>query len=308
MSENQTQQGEINEDNQPLPEGDDLLEQIAQRRFESNDADTTQPDSNTQARREEQAAAAAQDRHLVDDLGNTFVKAKVYGEEREVPIADLLKNYQINEATETKLAQAKALEHQYQQRLAELENQPAPRTETVDATDKKAAFSRVFDAWSNGEELPDEDIAKLFGNTSQQQPVQIDPDIIVEQVITKFQIKDDLNYYREQYPEIANDPELDDKTAKFLVKEVAQGKPFREALIDSAEQTRNWLRQKAGVAVGDQKPSQTSDAAQKRANAQANLRNTPPSTASARQPISAPKQPSIEEIRRQTINEMMEGN
>ena len=307
MSEPEAQPGDTNEDNQPL-QGDDLLEQIAQRRFESNDADTTQPDSTTQTRREEQAAPAAQDRHLVDDLGNTFVQAEVFGVKQEVPIADLLKNWQMNEAAESRLQHAKDLERQYQQRLAELENQPAPRHETVDATDKKAALSQLFDAWSNGDELDDNNIAKLFGNTSQPQPVQVDPVAITHQVRQQMAIDDTLSRYQTDYADIAADPFLDNVAASYLEAGMRQGKPFDSALIEAAEQTRNWLRQKAGVAVGDQKPSQTSDAAQKRANAQANLRNTPTTTASARQPISAPKQPTIEEIRRQTINEMMEGN
>lgn len=311
--------GQDNKDDQPLPhEGDALLEQIAQRRFDGATANTTTAAQNPTELQDETPQATGQaDKRIVDDLDGTFVKAKVYGEEREVPISELVKHYQIDEAAEIKLRQAKELEAKqrqeyeawkHQQAQAEQQQQTRHPDQAGDGlTSKKEALRKAFDAWSLDEEFPDDAVNALFAENSPPAS-QPDPAAFAAQVEFQLEAKQAEKLYQQEYSDIAKDPILDYITGQFLTEIMGTGNTgLEDGIRQASEKTREWVKQKAGVAAEGQQ-AQTSAAANKRQQAQANLRHTPTTSASARQPINQPKQLSIDEARRAAIAEMMSAN
>jgi len=171
-------------------------------------------------------------------------------------------------------------------------------------TSKKQALQQTFDAWANEEELPDAAVNLLFSNLPSQAP---DPARLVEQIEYQFEVKKADKLYKTEFSDIASDPLLDDLTGRFLSDIIAnETVSLEDGIRQAVDKTRTWLAEKAGVPQGQTSP--TSDAATKRAQAQANLKNTPNASPSARQPLNSPKPQSIEEARRNAIREMVEAN
>lgn len=283
-----------------------VLDTIAERRKvelqnSSNLAPQEQPVPTQQPQPEQ--------RFLEDGLDTTFVHRKIDGRDEAISIADLLATSQMDGAAANRLAQAKALKDEWARKVQELEHhQPEPQAPTLSTSqrqdpDKMQALRNILNAWGEGEEeLPVDDVNALFGNTPTRQPaVNIDPAEIAQQVRTQFEVDDGLVTYQTNYADIASDPFLDAKAATLLEQAMQTGLSFKQALLESAEQTRQWVREKAGLPAPSPTPNPTTAQSQ-REQARANLRTMP--VANARVDTSTPAPMTLEEHRRQRINEL----
>ena len=284
-----------------------VLDTIAERRkAELQNSSNQAPQEPTVATQTQQPQP--EQRFLEDGLDTTFVHRKIDGRDEVISVAELLATAQMDGAAANRLAQAKALKDEWARKVKELEHhQPEPQAPSTATSqrqdpDKVEALENILNAYQQGDELPVEDVNALFGNTpTRQQAVNVDPAVIAQQVRTQLEVDDGLVTYQTDYADIASDPFLDAKAATLLEQAMQTGLSFKQALLESAEQTRQWVKEKAGLPAPTPNPSPPTAQSQ-REQARANLRTMP--VANARVDTSTPAPMTLEEHRRQRINEM----
>jgi hypothetical protein len=167
--------------------------------------------------------------------GRQTVKVKVDGVESEVPLDDVVRNYQKNSSADRKLAEAARLQREAaelqaqlvarnQQLQAQLAHQPtntpaAPAAASdspepsADVQEKGKAFLKAL--FEGDEETALQQLAELTKGRNAPQPVPAIPDVsqLAEQVAAhvqqKLHVDSALAQHRKDYPEIYADPDME---------------------------------------------------------------------------------------------------
>jgi hypothetical protein len=240
-----------------------------------------------------------------------MVKVKIDGEEKELPLSEIIKSYQKDQAASKRLEQAA----QEQQRLAEERRQleeerarlraeaealrnPKPNqaeTQQQDTSQPSDDARRIYESLMLGDE--ESGVKALTELLSKGRGTEA-PTIPVEQVASEAaeiaQARIDYNLamrnFQQKYPDLAKDPDLNRMAVNLVNQTAPTSATYDEAFEKAATATREWVRKKVeslGLAV--QSP------ANERLERKQQLDNLP--TASARQPTKpAPKEESASEI------------
>jgi predicted DNA binding protein len=238
-----------------------------------------------------------------------LVKVKIDGEEKEVPLADVVKGFQKETTASQRLEQAARerldldrRESDLLQREEQLKKQTAaPAAETASATGD-AEYDTALDALLEGDREPMKALLKkgLETRPAEAAPIsEADIDKVVEQRLTTRQREIDGKKANEQfakdYADILADPDLLAAANKRYFAKVAEGKPIGEAMAEAGNETREWLESKAP------KQLTTRELKEKRKGTIVNLPSAAARSTSAHETENAP------ENRSEVIKQMRKG-
>lgn len=241
------------------------MEAIAEQRQGSFDTEARgdQPEQSGQV---DQQIAAQLEADPAPALDQTRVKVKIDGVESEVTIEEMRRQYQKNGAAERRLEEATRLLNEARAAVPPVGiAQPAQGNESTSVVEPapqggdaeaKAFLAALFD----GDEVKALDALQKIG-LGRPQPTQdtvqlaaqltpaIKQQLVVDSALEKFSL---------EYADIVKDPYLADLADRFLDAEVANGKPFTEALEAAGQKTRDWLGSK-GVTQAKPNPTMNRD-------------------------------------------------
>jgi hypothetical protein len=208
------------------------------------------------------------------------VKVKIDGEEAEVPVDDLVRQYQKNATADKRLAEATRLlreaqeaeaqrllreqqHQQYLQQQLEQQQQQAP-TQNPAGDDPLAAGKDFIKALFSGDEENAE--AKLVEMLAGRQQAQAAPapildvneiaSTVAQQVQQKLVVESVLNQNRRDYPEMYADPDLEALAlTKIQRMQAEEGTDFFAALDTVSKQ----MAQKFGWSAAQQEPGRRED-------------------------------------------------
>lgn len=235
---------------------------IKVERDEEEPTETPAPVAKTNEQLE--AQLAVQPELITDGLDKKLVRVKVDGEEQEVSLDLVVRNFQKTAAADKRLADASRLLDQ-----AKAAKPPAPVAPANDGSDTAGTDGAV--AAGDGQPSPkakkfiaalfegDEDAAaqaleeviagRAPGST------QVDPTAIAAQVTPaiKAQLENDsaLERFLEANQDIVKDPHLTNMVNGFLDEELAGGKPYADALDSAGARVKDWL-----TTIGAGKPAE----------------------------------------------------
>ncbi|MGL4230971.1 MAG: hypothetical protein ACRDAM_20535 [Casimicrobium sp.] len=224
------------------------------------DAAATQQQTPASTTNDTQIAAqlAQDDRPSAIDIateGKRTVKLKIDGEEREVSLENMYRNFQKAEAADKRLSEATRLLEEAKKVNAAA---PAPAstesTATTEAKPPAEAKKKLLAALFSGDEQAADAALDELLVTGRPQPMATptpDPEQFAREVAPaikqQLDIDSALSAFRAEYPDVVADPYLEQKAADATKAALAEGKSFAEALKIGGDQTRDWIRAIAGV-------------------------------------------------------------
>lgn len=227
------------------------------------------------------------------DLSKLMVKVKIDGQEREVSVADMQRQYQINGAAEVRLQQATRLLNEARARAAAAppvgSDARQGNGDSAAAPENQPTAKEIVQALFTGsEEEATQAVQKLLAGRSTPVAPTHDPEQLVEQLapVLKQQlvVESALDKFMAANADIVQDPHLVDLTNRFLEAEVAGGKPYPEALQAAGEQTRGWLARMGVKPAAEPAPTTPRDKKLERKAAMDNLPALNQTAASTQEP------------------------
>lgn len=179
---------------------------------------------------------------LGDGLDKFRVRVKIDGEESDVSVEEMRRQYQKAGAADKRLAEATRLLEEAKKTVAAAPaptpepkvvdpNAPSPKKKFIEALfqgDEEGAIAAFDEAVGQGRQQPTptvDDLVKAATPALRQQ-------LVVDSALEKFQT---------DYADIVGEPYLAAKADSLLNAELANGKPFAEALENAGKGTRDWL-------------------------------------------------------------------
>lgn len=218
--------------------------------------EASEPVTPTQENEHETVEAQIDAQMTIDDPKGKRVRIKVDGQEQDVPLEDVLRSYQKSTAADKRLEEATRVLKEAKAQAEALASVQEPQQEQP-VTPKagpdelkvavKTALSKVFEG---DEEAAAEELAKVLAiqATPQKAPEapQIDINAIADQLQQRMQVQNAIEKVKTDYPDLLNDPDLDQFTyLKVMAKEEA-GIPRHIALLEAAEEVYQKFGKKAG--------------------------------------------------------------
>lgn len=266
----ETKQNEQAEESRQPTDREIAMDQIGELRMKSflenagaaqAEATTAQIEAQTAApeekeEKEEKEADPERPIPLDKDLNRYTVKAKVDGEEVDVSLEEVLRQYQKGSAADKRLAEATRLLKEANEAQTRIQQQKEPEPEPEKpAPDDNSAMEEFMGALVEGDttkawkafdkamagrqrEAPTPDMSRLIG--------EITP-AVRQQLATDAA----LMKFKQDYGDIVEDPYLAGKADAFLSAELEQGASFEDALVKAGNATRDWLSEKAGAPKQD---------------------------------------------------------
>lgn len=176
---------------------------------------------------------------LNDGLDKFRVKVKIDGQESEVSIADMQREYQKNGAADRRMAEAVRLQRENQELQDKLQQQlqaPAIPSAEVDPDTGKKFTSALF---AGDEETANQAFADAVSRavqaemekTGRSNATQVDPAAIAQQVKQQMVVESALEQSRKDYPQLYADPDIEALGATKINRKMSdEGMSFTEAL------------------------------------------------------------------------------
>lgn len=178
-------------------------------------------------------------------------KVKVDGEELELPLTEILKGYQKDQATSKRLAQAAQERQALEEERAELERlrveleskkQPLPPTENPVGNVDDPAHTLYQKLIYGGEDEGVEALNELLSGRKQE---AIPKEQIVAEAANKAILQMQYNNAERQFlkdnPEIAGDATLYNIAMNVLQQAIPYSRTYDEAFTTAAQETKAWL-------------------------------------------------------------------
>lgn len=202
-------------------------------------------------------------RVLTDGLDKTMVRVKVDGVEQEVPVAEVVANYQRTSAAQARLNEATRVLEEARRTAAAATQAPKPPaqvdqqggSEQTPTPSKPETVKEFVEALFEGDtDKAVEAFAKLGLNTGASSGASLDLEQVQAQLTPaiKQQLIDDsaLERFEKANADLAADPHLVSVTNNFIQEAVNGGTPYAQALEVGAQRTRDWL-----ASIGAAKPA-----------------------------------------------------
>lgn len=184
--------------------------------------------------------AADEPKVLNDGLDKYRVKVKIDGEERDVSLADMQREYQKNGAADRRMAEAVRLQREAQELQERLQQQlqtaPVEQPAAVDPDTGKQFTTALF---AGDEETANQAFAAAVSKAVQAEMAKsgrsdatpIDPAAIAQQVKQQMVVESALEQSRKDYPQLYADPDIEALgAAKINRKMEDEQMSFTEAL------------------------------------------------------------------------------
>lgn len=222
------------------------MEKIAAKRNEHFEEESGlslgEDDSDPEEILEEKALSKEPAEEATAEEPEKTVRVKVDGEEMDVPLDEVVRQYQKNSAADRRLAEATRLLREAQEARPVVQ---AEQFQVEAAPDTQELIAALFEGDADkAQEL----FGKLLGG--RREPT-LDPEQIVQAVAPRIKqqmaVESALERFKTDYADVVADPYLLGVADSFLNSEIQAGKTYPEALMEAGKQTRDWLHQKAGV-------------------------------------------------------------
>lgn len=234
---------------QPKSRRELAMEEIAQQNQAKRDAELgieiTPQEVAAEAAPEPEEDQVQSQLNIIDDPRDTVVRVKVDGQEMDVPLDEVLRNYQKGSAADRRLeeatrvlkeakAQAQAIAPEPQQEHAV--TQPKAGPDELKAA-VKTALAKVFEGDEDAAaEALTNVLAQKLQPAPQMQQSPIDINAIADQLQQRMQVQNAIEKVRTDYPDILSDPDLDQLTFLKVQAKEAEGVPRAQALLEAADE------------------------------------------------------------------------
>lgn len=205
-----------------------------------------------QTESEDQIAAQLSD-DVIDNVSNKRVKVKIDGVEQEIPLEDVLRNYQKGSAADRRLEEAtRLLKEAKAQAVIEPQQEQAVTPPSAGPDELKlavkTALAKVFEG---DEEAAADALTKVLAQQMLSQPAQapqqnLDINVLAEQLQQRMDVKSAIDKVRTDYPEIISDPDLDQLTYLKVQHKEEAGIPRAQALLEAAAEVYQKMGKKSG--------------------------------------------------------------
>ena len=212
--------------------------------------DEPEPEPEKPAAVEKPAEPAKPETQLIDDPTKFMVKLKVDGQEIVMPLADVVRIQQKEQAANKRLEEATRTLQEARAQPAPTKPEPEQRPEDWEAT--KSEFITAL--YSGDEKKTAAAIDKIFAVGAQKATPTpaIDVTAAVQQELKKSAVESALEKFRSDYSDIVSDPYLPMIADKFLADEL-QGAPLEalpkgeipKVLDRAGKATRDWVASRA---------------------------------------------------------------
>jgi len=246
---------------QPKSAREIAMEAIAEKRTQQRNEDMgIAPEPAEPAVAEEPAVSEADEQIAaqltIEDPKDKFVRVKIDGQEQDVSLEEVLRNYQKGSAADRRLEEATRLmkearvQAEAQTRIEPQQEHAVTQTESGPDELKVAVRTALSKVFEGDEEAAAEALAKVLERREQParapEAQQIDINSLAEQLQQRMDVKTAIERVRTDYPDIIADPDLDQLTyLKTQAKEEA-GIPRAQALLEAASEVYQKMGKKPG--------------------------------------------------------------
>jgi hypothetical protein len=192
---------------------------------------------------EAQIAAQTAPTVLSDHFDQVRVRAKIDGEEIEVPLDQVMRQYQKHSTADRRLAEATRLLREAEARTAQ-PTQQEPAAAPAQPPSTKEFLSALF---TGDEDTAAQALDQLMQGRQPHAPIP-DASAIARQVKQQIEVESALSSFAEHYADVCADPYLADMADRILEQNLQAGEPFAEAIKAAGDGVRGWLQSKTGAA------------------------------------------------------------
>lgn len=240
---------------------------------------------------------------ISDGFDKVRVRAKVDGEELEVPLDQVLRQFQKNSAADRRLAEATRLLNEARERTTAPADQAKEDSPSADDADTRELASKAAAALLDGDENA---VAEIFskmmqGRQKSQDSASAIPstEVIAQQVKQQIEVESALSTFQKDYDDVCSDPHLFAMAERLVMDHRAQGKSFADALQRAGNDVRDWLKEKA---MPTSQGTDLTTSRNERLERKAKLDNVRAASVTATSPVSQPK--TEEQIRSDALAEL----
>lgn len=170
---------------------------------------------------------------------------KIDGEEKEIPLTELLRGYQKDSAASRRLEEAARRQKELDEREAALKEAEARLTNPPEPKAPEVDPSEFLDALYDGDR---EKAAKLFNDLysgrkeATQEVKPVDPAEVAALVKQQIAVEGAFETLKRDYQDVLGDPYLVKVADQFLADELANGTPEADAIVKAGQLTRDWVQ------------------------------------------------------------------
>lgn len=252
-----------------------LAQEGAQQEQEQN-ADAGQSQEDLQSVDSQVDAAV----NVIDDLDRHTVKVKLDGQETEVKLSDVVRNFQKDAVASRRLNEASAKLREAEEILAKAKATPANESSQQEVGEEATTIAKsAIEALLNGdEEGAATALAQLSGgrgNSTQND----NTDEVAARVKQQLEVDSALTKFESDYSDVVSDPHLATITNSYLKEEMESGVHATQydALVAAGDRARGWLSQLTGKTPDNQSSTIRSDRVAKKES----MEKVPSNSASA---------------------------
>lgn len=208
---------------------------------------------------------------LTDGLDQMMVTVKIDGQERQVSVSEMQRQFQKNGAAERRLEEATRLLNEARERNQQQTTPPVgvaydgtkkDSTNTPEGGDDgaKVFLSSLFEG---DEEKAAAALQNLLGGRQQMPTLPTESELAAKltPVIRQQLLQESaLEKFESDFSDVMADPYLETVAAGFIQESINEGKTFVEALEVGGTKTRDWLASKVPKSDPTPNPTMTRDA------------------------------------------------
>lgn len=192
---------------------------------------------------DDQIAAQSAPEVIAENFDKVRVRAKIDGEEVEVPLDQMLRQYQKHSTADRRLAEATRLLREAEARAIAAPTPQEPPAPQVQAHNTKEFLDALF---QGDETTAAQAFEQIIQGRQQHTPIP-DASVIAQQVRQQIEVESALSSFAQDFADVVHDPYLANMADRELETRLQQGEAFTDALRASGETVRGWLQSKTGA-------------------------------------------------------------